>query len=131
MLPARHGASMKYLRTASRGEHFRLLLELDRNLIDNPELWGIYDSHPLSQIKASDPLVQSKRNAFIYLHFNLFEMVHDFYHHVISRMDKIDIMYWHEWYRYIYQFFRESSKARIIFKSSIAGRYILKVFYPL
>lgn len=96
-------------------DHTRLMVNIDSNLVDDPNLWAIYDSHPLSKLKKQDPLMDAKREAFIYLHFNLFETVHNFYMDTV-RMNRIDTIHWQAWDKYIYRFLEHSSEARKIFK---------------
>lgn len=104
-----------FRRTAEH-DHIAALLELDRVLISNPELWAIYDDHPLARQRRarSGGLAAARREAFIFSHLNIFELVHDFYHGSI-RQGKCDKRYWDAWDRYMCQFFRTSSEARAIF----------------
>jgi hypothetical protein len=125
------------IRRASRLDYTRLLVDLDRILIDEPKLWAMFDSHPLSKKKTSDPEEKARRDAFIYLHFNIFDIVHDFYMHIIGKKRRIDVVnalykcifgkervdqceidadYWKSWDRYIRQVLEGSSEARAIFK---------------
>ncbi len=117
-----------FRRTAEH-DHISALLELDRVLISNPELWAIYDDHPLARKHRtrSDGLAAARREAFIFSHLNIFELVHDFYHGSI-RMSACDRRYWSAWDRYIRQFFRTSSEARSIFRQPRAQEIYAETF---
>jgi hypothetical protein len=104
------------MRRASREWHAKTLLDIDGVLIDSPELWSIYDDHELAKNKDTSPVAVAKREAYIYQHFNFFEVVRDYYMNIIKR-DRLDEEYWHSWDCYIRQFFRSSSEARTVFKA--------------
>ncbi|MFH0815814.1 MAG: hypothetical protein V1934_03240 [Methanobacteriota archaeon] len=106
------------LRRSFRQEHYRMLLEVDKHLMQNPELWKTYDKYKDDEVNLDEKGSQRRRRAFIYLHLNLFEMIFDYYEY-LSNKNKLDINYWNAWNRYIYQFFRESSEARAIFKEKV------------
>lgn len=123
------------LRRSSRMDHTKLLFELDRSFIDYPMLWTIYDSNPLSRIREKqyeDPLEKTRREAMIYAHFNLFDIVFINYQKIAEKKGsfagalarikmtlfyeyKVDAMLWETWKNYIKQLFEESSEARNIF----------------
>lgn len=50
-----YSLSRHQLRLASRHGFQKPLLEVNRELIRDPELWGVYDSHPMAKIKRDDP----------------------------------------------------------------------------
>lgn len=126
------------LKRSSRMDFTEILVELDQKLVDYPMLWTIYDSHPLSRIKTRErnsPLLKARREALIYLHFNLFDIVYDFYFNVIKKKrwiligeNKIDVKHWKSWDKYIKQFFKESSEARSIFKEKRTQEIYLDEF---
>lgn len=101
----------KSLCHAAQQDHLKFLQEIDRILVDRPDLWSIYDS-PLGT--PPDPKPLGRQEAFIYLHFNLFTLIHDFYDS--SKLSRADRPHRHAWYNYIEQFFAESSMARSLFK---------------
>ena len=89
------------------------LFDINKQLIANPMLWTIFDSHPLSVEKSNDPQEKARREAFIYFWLNLFESIHSDYHHVY-RKSKINRSYWEAWDRYIRSFLSQSSEAQTI-----------------
>jgi hypothetical protein len=68
-------------RTSDRSlnlEAQKMLLELNRQLIADPQLWSIYDDHPIRaapEFDASSQQFQGKLEAFAYLYLNMFEIV--------------------------------------------------------
>jgi hypothetical protein len=117
-----------FRRTAEH-DHIAALLELDRVLISNPELWAIYDDHPLARQPRTrgGRLAAARREAFIFSHLNIFELVHDFYHGSIH-LRACDRRYWAAWDRYIRQFFRTCSEARTIFRQPRAHEIYAETF---
>ena len=104
-------------RRASRQAHVQMLFEIDKLLIQYPELWGIYDTNPLGEKRDSSPLAVARREAFLYQHFNIFYVVHDYYMNIITR-DKADDDNWKSWETYLKQLFIQSTEARRLFKES-------------
>jgi hypothetical protein len=101
-------------RRASRETHARMLFDIGKALVDWPELWTIYDTHPLAATRDMSPSAVAKREAFVYQHLNVFEMVRDYYITIIRR-DRVDEEYWQSWHVYMRQFFTSSSDARRLF----------------
>jgi hypothetical protein len=103
-----------FRRTAEH-DHIAALLELDRVLISNPELWAIYDDHPLARQRRArgGGLAAARREAFIFSHLNILSWCTTSTTARYAR--KCDKRYWEAWDRYICQFFRTSSEARAIF----------------
>ena len=61
-------------------EGTRMLLEIDRCLIEDPKLWACIDDHPVRNAEEfknvkNAPIFQAKLEAFSYLIINTFEMV--------------------------------------------------------
>ena len=83
--------------------------DIDRQLVNRPELWAIYDDHPMSASRSNEPEAVSRRQAFLYFHFNLFETAYNDYNKVLrrTRTDEQDWV-WDAWIR---RFFRASSEA--------------------
>src|SRR5262245_30978426 len=75
-----YSVSAYQLRVVNRLEYQKLLFEIDKELMRDPDLWMMYDSHPLAtETRKDDPLVKSKREAFLYFHANLLELVYVFF----------------------------------------------------
>ena len=70
-----YSLSRHQLRLASRHEFQKLLLEVNKELLRDPELWGAYDSHPMAKIKRDDPHHKAKLEAFTYMFLNVFQIV--------------------------------------------------------
>ena len=102
-------------RRASRESHTRMLFDIDLMYIEFPDLWSIYDSHPLAKEKDISPVMVAKREGFIYQHFDFFEMIRDYYEYVIYTKG-VDKEYWVAWEGFISHFIEDSSEARELFK---------------
>ncbi|WP_385943567.1 hypothetical protein [Thalassorhabdus alkalitolerans] len=107
------------IRNEARVEHNKLMLEIDKMYIEDPDLWSIYDDHPISQHIEKTPLKKGKKEAFIYYYINFFDIIFDFYHKKIykNKNDKED---WESWVAFIKHFFKGCSLARGMFKDSAA-----------
>jgi transcriptional regulator with XRE-family HTH domain len=61
----------------------KLLLELNKELLRDPDLWGVYDldqePHPTPDIRQGDRQQQGKLHAFAYMCLNVFQTVYAFY----------------------------------------------------
>ena len=114
------------IRYASRNHYMTVLFELDKQLINNPKLWAVYDTHPLSSSKLNEtPEEKAKREAFIWFHFNLFESVFNDYNNVI-KLTKVDSQFWESWKSNIELFLGNSLEARKLFKDSFSQRIFIK-----
>src|SRR3712207_2200100 len=71
------------VRYTSRNQYMNALFDIDRQLIARPELWAIYDGHEMAEQRSNDPEAKARREAFLYLHFNLFETVYIDYNKVL------------------------------------------------
>jgi hypothetical protein len=105
------------LRRSSRETHIKMLFDIRKMLVDSPSLWAIYDAHPLSAEKDLSALGVAKREAFIFQHLNVFELVFDYYNNLIKQ-DDIDRAYWRAWDSSIRQLFHGSSEARLLFSAA-------------
>ncbi len=95
----------------------KTLLDIDAKLVDYPEIWAIFDYHPLSKTKSSEPLTKARREGYIYLCFGLFDGVFDYYENLIKKKS-IDEQCWQAWKRSISQFFECSQEARTIWSET-------------
>jgi hypothetical protein len=107
------------VRYTSRNQYMNALFDIDRQLIARPELWAIYDYHEMAAQRSSDPEARARREAFLYLHFNLFETVYIDYNKVLPRTS-YESEFWRSWDAWIRQFFRGSSEARALFTREVA-----------
>ena len=62
-----YALSHHQLRLGSRHEFQKLLLELNKELVRDPELWGVYDSHEMARVKQDNPTHRAKLEAFSYM----------------------------------------------------------------
>ena len=101
------------IRRSSRQDHVRMLLDIDRQLIEKPRLWLIYDDYPIpsGEKKDEDTWDPARREAFIYFHLNMFEAFFDF-HRQLAPLWDADKEYEKSWRLYIKDFFKRSSEAR-------------------
>lgn len=71
------------IRRLARQDHIRILVEIDKNLIQYPELWRIYSDEYPPQSATTDPSNDhARRKALIYLFLNMFEAEFDFDRHL-------------------------------------------------
>jgi hypothetical protein len=113
---------LSFRRTAEH-DHYKQLLEIDRNLITYPELWAVFDNHPLSrneEIKA-DPVQAARRDGYIWAVLNLYEMIFTFYQARLGKMTKQDAEEWASWQSDLCLFIRKSAEARSYFRQQTAA----------
>jgi hypothetical protein len=70
-----YALSHHQLRLGSRHEFQKLLLEMNKELVRDPELWGVYDSHPMAHVHRDEPIHTAKLEAFAYMMLNIFQIV--------------------------------------------------------
>lgn len=81
-------------------------------LMEDPELWGIYDNHPLAKVEnLDDTFLKARREAFIYYYLNLFDVIYEFYHRQIVQ-NKNDKKQWQAWIQFMEHFLKGCSQAR-------------------
>src|SRR6218665_28660 len=105
----------KILRETIRTNYTTALFEIDKKLIECPELWAIYDQNVSGIQKVDTPSEKGKSIALLYLHFNLFESVYTTYNNVLRKLNKADREFWETWRNYIQEFIEGSSEARELF----------------
>ena len=116
-----------------RENHIKLLLDFDRELMKDPDLWGIFDRVGYEHARIKPDIL--KIRAFIFLHLNSFLMVYDYhsraskYFGLRIRRDKDDNEIWVAFDKYINQFFYYSSEARRIFHQKVTRDVYPKYFY--
>jgi hypothetical protein len=104
------------LRYISRNHYMNALFDIDRQMLNNPSLWAIFDSHPLARNKSMDAEEQAKRQAFLLFHLNLFDNIYEDYQRRL-KLRKRDREYWESWNHWIKYVMRSSSEARDLFFS--------------
>jgi GNAT superfamily N-acetyltransferase len=106
-----HRVNVKKTRKEIHENHEKMLIDIDKVLIERPELWEIYDAYDDGSDKPTDGERSRREQSFIYQHLNTFNLVFDYYRNFL-RKNWSDRDYWNSWDSYIKQFFRESSGAR-------------------
>lgn len=115
------------LKRNAEHDHTNAILEIDKMLVQYPELWAVYDEHEMSKNDSinKDSIKRGRLEAFVYAHLNIFELVFEFYHSDVAKMSYRDMKYWEAWEKYIKGFITDSSIARQIINSPEA-----KNIYP-
>jgi len=94
----------------------KLLLGLNKELLRDPDLWGVYDldqePHPTPDIRQGDRQQQGKLHAFAYMCLNVFQTVYAFYEAPRNR-DVRGPLY-RSWYGTFKDFVNKSSWAQQI-----------------
>jgi hypothetical protein len=118
------------IRQTIKNSYMSALFEIDKQLMNNPDLWTIYDSYPVGLQKSNDGKPLGQRRAFISYHFNLFEVTHTNYTRILYK-NKADKEFWDSMQKYIQQFFKCSTEARNIFKETSIQELYLPDFLTL
>jgi hypothetical protein len=111
-------------RRSAEHDHYQELIDIDRNLITYPELWAVFDGHPLSHNPAikADPVQTARREAYIWAVLTLYEMIYTFYHGRLGRLNRQDREEWESWQSDLCLFVRKSTEARNYFRQQAAVR---------
>lgn len=102
----------KILRETVRNNYSAALYDIDSKYLEYPELWTIYDNNKLGISRKNTPEEKGKRQALLYLHFNLFESVFTTYNNVLGKLSKADKEFWKTWKNFIKEFVEGCSEAR-------------------
>ena len=101
---------------ATPDRFLKLLLELNKELVRDPDLWGVYDldqePHPTPDIKQGDRQLQGKLHAFAYMFLNVFQTVYAFYEAQGKR--GVRDAHYNSWYGTFKDFVNKSSWAQRI-----------------
>lgn len=110
-------------RLINRNEFQKIYIEIDKELIREPCLWAIYDSHPIAKKEYNDLIEKARLEAFVYMHLNMFELAFIFFHES-KGITKAEKKTWQGWDEGLKDFIRDSSLAREI----ISQPEILKLY---
>jgi hypothetical protein len=102
------------MRLGSRHEFQKLLLELNKELVRDPELWGVYDSHAMARVKSEDPAHRAKLEAFAYMFLNVFQVVFVFLADRVAGASPHEKAFFKAWEGTLRDFVQDSSLAREI-----------------
>lgn len=120
------------LRRTARAGYMTALLEIDKQLVANPQLWQVYGVEVPPQVQSGAVAVEheaGRRLAFIWYHFNLYELVFSEFHanRVVS-LDRDERMFWDSWDRYVRSFLAKSAEARALVASDDSMRLLNRDF---
>lgn len=103
------------------------LIQVNRCLVDQPELWMAYDDHPLTKTVQATPLIFARIDAYLHMIFNLISSAYGFYVQGIGeqRMKSDDREYWEAYKNLGVEVLANSSRARELFKDPTT-----QVLYP-
>ena len=99
------------------------LLQLDRALIDYPQLWGIYDADSFNQSTLADPLLRGRALALCYMYFNLFEAAFEGYCRRGLATYASEREYRASWGKWLAEFLEHSTFARTIWIEEARPKY--------
>ena len=85
-----------------------LLIEIDKQLIELPQLSAIFDAAPFE----GEPLEKRRLEAFVHMHLDLFQMVHSFIEDRTQKGHDIDHEFSDSWLAYMRSFIHECPLAR-------------------
>lgn len=119
----------KSVRNSARVEHNSFFQEIDKQLVEDPYLWTVYNNPEVTGglLRPNTPLHKMKRKAFLFMHMNSYDSIYYFYHKIILRKktDKSTLETWSEYYRYLYQ---HSDEFREVVHIAITKRYYQQDF---
>jgi len=109
--------SQKQLVAWHNMEHHKSRLEIDKLFIEYPDLWSIYDNHPVTKQIELSIQQQVRKDALAQYHLHLYKTVYEFYneHLIKSRQDR---KAWKIWVQYIEHDLERSSHIRETAKKS-------------
>lgn len=113
------------IRQTIKNSYMSTLFDIDKQLINLPILWTIYDKSPFKLDEKEED--KARKRAFIYYHFNMFEITHTNYTKVLFK-NSSDKEFWTSMTKYINQFFRTSTLARQLFKEEYTQELYLPNF---
>jgi hypothetical protein len=114
-----YNLSLRQLRLGSRHEFQKLLLDLNKEMVRDPELWGVYDSQPMAQVKRDEPAHRAKLEAFAYMMLNIFDIVYIFSIEELGER-AIEKGYFAAWNGTLRDFVRDSSLAKDLLSRPVA-----------
>ncbi len=101
--------------------------DVNRALIDYPELWQLYSNEDAPVAKETE----GRLLAMVYMQFNMYATVCAHYNYGERRLTVSERQQWAAWRRTMLSFFFESRMARRVWQSSFARRQYDKRFAQL
>lgn len=94
------------------------LIQVNKCLVDQPELWMAYDDHPLNKTTQATPLIIARIDGYLHMVFNLLSATYGFYVQGIGerKMRNDDREYWEAYKNLGMEILKNSSRARELFK---------------
>ncbi len=104
--------------------------QVNKCLVDQPELWMAYDNHPLTKTTQTTPLISARIDAYLHMVYNLISSAYGFYVQGIGerRMRSDDREYWEAYKNLGVEILASSSRARELFKHSTTQALYPKSF---
>ena len=113
------------LRLSNRTEFQKLLVDIDKSLIEHPELWALYDSY--SELRENSPAGRVRLQAFAHMVLNIFECVFAFYADS-SRLTNAERESFEAWKGFLRFTLQESSLTReLVSKPNLRVMYHAKL----
>lgn len=98
------------LRISRRSELHAILLEIDREILHDPSLYGMFRSCPIDMPKSDDPFLLAKQDIYVAMHLNLFEMAFAQFKD-LSRMTQAEREISEAWESFVVSFFEDCTRA--------------------
>lgn len=115
------------LRLSNRNEFQKLLVDVNKTLVEHPELWAIYDSYPVPRERLADPMERARLHAFTHMVLNICECVFAFYGDS-SRLTKAESASFDAWKGFLRDTLQQSSFAReLVSNTNIRTMYHAKL----
>ena len=94
------------------------LIQVNKCLVDQPELWMAYDDHPLNKTTQATPLIIARIDGYLHMVFNLISSAYGFYVQGIGehKMRDDDREYWEAYKNLGMEILKNSSRARELSK---------------
>jgi len=116
------------LRLNTRNEFQKLTLEIQKELIRDPELYAVYDDHPMVLRRQQNPELYYRLEAFAYMVLNVFDTVFCFYGDS-KKLTKSENRSFQMWHGLLADFLRKSSIARTILDRSETREVYTESFF--
>jgi hypothetical protein len=103
------------LRISRRSELHAFLLEIDRELLHDPRLYGMFKSCPIDMPKSDDPLLLAKQDIYVAMYLNLFEMAFAQFKD-LRGMTQAEREISEAWGSFVVSFFEDCTRARPVWE---------------
>ena len=104
------------IRLANRADLHQVLLEVDRELLNNPSLASMFRSRPVGLSPATTPEDVVRQEAYVAMYLNMFELAHSQFGE-ISTLTKEEAESAAAWHAFIADFFHDCERAPLVWSS--------------